>query len=138
MAESLLHMNYVRHIADYTERTFPNLIDSWLYIDLPESSKHPSATIGGHIPDMYYKDKHVIIIGEAKTENDIDNEHTKAQLKSYIDEVSMFQGERHIIYCSGMLSFSQIKNMILRLKRHDNIDGITFHILDNYSKVNTI
>ena len=138
MAESIVHMNYVRRIVDYVKLTFPSLDDVSFYVDLPDSTQRPSATFGGHIPDMYYRDRNVLIIGEAKTENDIDNEHTRAQLNSYIDELRLFQGERHLIYCSGVLSFSQIKNTILRLKRRDNLDDITFHILDNFTKVSTI
>ena len=131
-------MNYVRHLVDYTRKSFQPLDDVSLYVDLPESTRRPSATMGGHIPDLCYKDKAVFIIGEAKTENDIDNDHTRAQLNSYIEEIRYYDGAKHIIYCTGMLSFSQIKNIILRLKKKENLDDITFHIIDNFTRVNVI
>jgi hypothetical protein len=138
MAESIVHMNYVRHMVDYAKKSFQSMDDVSLYVDLPESIRRPSATMGGHIPDLYYQDKKIFIIGEAKTENDIDNEHTRAQLNSYIEEVRYHNGEKHIIYCTGMLPFSQIKNIILRLKKKENLEGITFHIIDNFTRVNVV
>ena len=77
----------------------------------------------------------IIIIGEAKTIHDIENDHTEKQLKSYIDEVRCYKGDRHIVVCSNTSTFALIKNMIVRKKIKEHLDDITFHVLDNLSKV---
>ena len=74
-------------------------------------------------------------LGEAKTIHDIDNDHTERQICSYIDEVRCYKGDRHIVMCSNITAFALIKNMIVRKKVRENLDDITFHILDNLSKV---
>ena len=69
------------------------------------------------------------------TIHDIENDHTEKQLKSYIDEVRCYKGDRHIVVCSNTSTFALIKNMIVRKKIKEHLDDITFHVLDNLSKV---
>ena len=37
-----------------------------------------------------------------------------------------------------MLLFATLKNMIIRKKRKESLDDITFHILDDYKNIATI
>ena len=96
------------------------------YIDVKSSAKIQKII-------KIYND--IIIIGEAKTIHDIENDHTEKQLKSYIDEVRCYKGDRHIVVCSNTSTFALIKNMIVRKKIKEHLDDITFHVLDNLSKV---
>ena len=66
------------------------------------------------------------------TRDDIDNEHTMAQLDSYIREIRTYNCERHIIICSSMIAYAQINNLVIRKKRRENIQDITFHVMDNH------
>lgn len=138
MAESFNHINYVRKIVEYVKDIPADFISHCLVADLPDFPTRPTATLDGYIPDVLYKDTNTIIIGEAKTIRDVENDHTERQINSYIEEVRCHKGTRHIVICSTALSFSHIKNMIVRKKMRENISDINFHILDNICKVAVI
>ena len=138
MAESHNHMNYVRKIVEYVKDIPTDFISRYLLVDLPDFPERPTPTLDGYIPDVLYKDTNIIIIGEAKTIRDVENDHTERQINSYIEEVRCHKGTRHIVICSNALSFSHIKNMIVRKKMRENISDINFHILDNICKVAVI
>lgn len=134
MAESILHMDLVRIISLYVKNITPSFSMSLLDADLPEFGRTPQV-IYGFYPDLRYRDDNVIIIGEAKTQNDIDNDHTELQLNAYIEEVRTFNLQRHIVYCIPFLSFIHVKNFLKRLKIKLQLTDITFHVLDNYNRV---
>lgn len=138
MAESLAHVTYVRKIVSYIENHFAPSNRLVVQADLAEYGRTPQI-IGGYYPDVYVRTPNLIIIGEAKTDKDIENPHTEAQLMCYIDEVrtATFQ-EKHIVLSSSLYSFAMLKNMVVRRKKNDNLSDITFHILDNYTKVAVI
>ena len=138
MAESHNHMNYVRKIVEYVKDIPTDFISRYLLVDLPDFPERPTPTLDGYIPDVLYKDTNIIIIGEAKTIRDVENDHTERQINSYIEEVRCHKGTRHIVICSNALSFSHIKNMIVRKKNRENISDISFQILDNIYKVAVI
>ena len=135
MAESSKHMEYVRRIVEYVKTIPADFTPQLLASDLPESPERPSPTLDGYVPDVRYKTSGIIIIGEAKTIHDIDNDHTERQICSYIDEVRCNKGARHIVLCSNTTSFALIKNMIVRKKMREYLIDITFHVLDNLTKV---
>ena len=45
---------------------------------------------------MFYNDSNYIILGEAKTDNDIDQEHTQRQLNDYVNEARTYDADRNI------------------------------------------
>ena len=138
MAESKIHMDYVKRIVQYITEHVSLSNNDYIGIDLPESPLKPIQIIVDVRPDVYYKNKSIIIIGEAKTENDINNRHTEKQINLYFDELSLAKGERHLIFCTSFYSYSSLKNMILRLKRRRCIDHIKVHIMDENFKSITI
>ena len=134
MAESKAHMDFVRKIVSYIETSIPACDKALIQAELPEFYSRTPRVIGGYYPDVYHKNSRSIIIGEAKTDNDIETTHTEKQINCYIEEARCYDVERHIVLCSSVFSFAMLKNMILRKKRHKNLDDITFHILDVYAK----
>lgn len=139
MPESQYHINYVKKIVSYVESTFSADEVAFLLSDSTDCPERCPKVIGGFVPDVYVKTARCAIIGEAKTDNDIENDHTAAQINSYIEELrSHTECSKHIILCSSMLLFATLKNMIIRKKRKEPLDDITFHILDNYKNIATI
>lgn len=43
----------------------------------------------GYVPDVYYNYKNIIIIGEAKSEKDLETSHSIEQYKSYIKYLNL-------------------------------------------------
>lgn len=132
MAESLSHIKYVERMVKYVETIPLQFVASMMYADLASYGQRTPKVINGYYPDLYYYDLHCVIIGEAKTTDDIDNEHTMAQLDSYIKEIRTYNCERHIIVCSSIIAYAQINNLLIRKKRRENIQDITFHVMDNH------
>lgn len=132
MAESLSHIEYVERMVKYVETIPLRFVASMMYADLASYGQRTPKVINGYYPDLYYYDLHCVIIGEAKTTDDIDNEHTMAQLDSYIKEIRTYNCERHIIVCSSIIAYAQINNLVIRKKRRENIQDITFHVMDNH------
>lgn len=132
MAESLTHMKYVEHMVIYAQQIPNHFSSSMMHADLPQYNQQTPQVIDGYYPDLFYYDLESVIIGEAKTERDIDNPHTLAQLNSYIKEVRTYTGNKHIILCTSVSSYAQLHNLIVRKKKKEQIQDITFHILDNH------
>lgn len=130
MAESNDHINYVRKIVKYVSLLISADINSVVLVDLPECSNRPDRTIGNFIPDLFYKDTRCMIIGEAKTENDIDCKHSKEQYESYIREASIFKGESHIVICTSLYSFARLKNIIKKMKLEQK-SSASLHLLND-------
>lgn len=139
MAESQKHIEYVRKIVSYMESTIPSFQIAVIQADLTEFGKRTPQVIGGYYPDVYYRTLNCFIIGEAKTDSDIDNHHTNAQIDSYILELRTgCQREKHIILSTSVYSFAMLKNMIVRRKEKEPLSDITFHIIDNISRTATL
>lgn len=134
MAESLAHISYVRKIVEYMAKAINNCQLPLIQADLAEYGKRTPQVIGGFYPDVYYRTPNTIVIGEAKTDDDIDRKHTDEQINSYIMEArTATNHQRHIILATSIYSFAMWKNKIVRLKKQNNLSDITFHIIDNIS-----
>lgn len=121
-------MTYVRNIVDYIA-TMPIVMPELIESDLPEYSTRTTQALNRYYPDVYYCDNSSIIIGEAKTDNDIHNQHTMSQLDAYISHLGIFKLSRHLILSGSFYAFPELKNLIIRKKRKECITGIKFHII---------
>lgn len=137
MAESKLHKQLVRCIVSYIE-TIPNCYADLIEADLDNYNTRTTRVVGGFYPDVFYKDSDIICIGEAKTENDLINPHTTNQLLSYIEEVNLFKGKRHIILCVPFFSRCTLFNYVNRIVEQHHVSNITFHLLNDSTEFETI
>lgn len=133
--ESLTHMAFVKKIADYVSTIPEDFTRNLLCVELPGEYNRCPQIIGGSIPDVFYNDSNYIILGEAKTDNDIDQEHTQRQLNDYINEARTYNADRNIVLCTSIMGFSRMKNIIVMKKTKEQLDDIKFHVIDCYNKV---
>ena len=133
--ESLTHMAFVKKIADYVSTIPQDFTRNLLCVELPGEYNRCPQIIGGSIPDVFYNDSNYIILGEAKTDNDIDQEHTQRQLNDYINEARTYDADRNIVLCTSIMGFSRMKNIIVMKKTKEQLDDIKFHVIDCYNKV---
>ena len=133
--ESLTHMAFVKKIADYVSTIPEDFTRNLLCVELPGDYNRCPQIIGRSIPDVFYNDSDYIILGEAKTDNDIDQEHTQRQLNDYINEARTYDAERNIVLCTSIMGFSRMKNIIVTKKMKEQLDDIKFHVIDCYNKV---
>ncbi len=133
--ESLTHMAFVKKIADYVTTIPKDFTRNYLCVELPGEYNRCPMIIGHSIPDVFYNDSNYVILGEAKTDNDIDQEHTQKQLNDYICEVRTYDADRNIVLCTSILGFSRMKNIIVSKKMKEQINDIKFHVMDCYNKI---
>jgi hypothetical protein len=90
MGETRTHTHLVELLAEWlTNGDYGRmLIDS---PDRPPQRKPPK--INGFIPDIYVSNtpEYSLIIGEAKTVNDIDSRHTIEQISSYLQSCGQYE-----------------------------------------------
>ena len=122
-------------IADYVSTIPHDFTRNLLCVELPGEYNRCPQIIGGSIPDVFYNDSDYIILGEAKTDNDIDQEHTQRQLNDYINEARTYDADRNIVLCTSIMGFSRMKNIIVTKKMKEQLDDVKFHVIDCYNKV---
>ena len=133
--ESLSHMTFVKKIADYVSTIPEDFTRNLLCVELPGEYDRCPQIIGGSIPDVFYNDSNYIILGEAKTDNDIDQEHTQRQLNDYINEARTYDADRNIVLCTSIMGFSRMKNITVIKTMKEQLDDIKFHVIDCFNKV---
>lgn len=131
--ESEAHKQFVKNAVQYIKRTF-GLEENQMSIDLGEPGKTPPTVIDGFRADIYVHTSKYIIIGEAKTDNDISNKHTVAQLASYIKEVKTFSQERHIVMSCSWAAYATMRNFLRNFRKPYDLSDITFHTVDPMRK----
>ena len=118
MSESIIHINLVKGIKKWLIES--NIVDeAAIFTSLPESNTENKCPrfIDGREPDVYAKDlrSKLLIIGEAKTENDIFTAHSKAQYISYLNYAQNYYNETLIVYSVPSMCKVQMKNHINNL-----------------------
>ena len=82
--ESSTHINLVNIITKYVSSIVP--VSNRCLIEVDSSGeKSLVRSINNFIPDVYYSFDELLIIGEAKSENDFLRTHSKNQYDAYIE-----------------------------------------------------
>ena len=117
MAESAVHMEYVKQLWDYVKGMLTSDEHVHILVDTPSSSYLPPAVVNNYRPDLYYNHDLYLIIGEAKTDEDFDRPHSVSQYKAYFDECQSFMGMSIVVFsCSWRVS-SSFANLVRNIRR---------------------
>lgn len=83
MSESPQHLRLVEKIRD-TIRKRDGVTPVLVSAEDHKENTITFLTLEGFRPDVYYSDNNLLILGEAKTSNDLSNWHSDAQFASYL------------------------------------------------------
>ncbi len=94
--ESIVHHNLVKKkIYEYvSSQSVIKKKKSVIESDIFEVEGNVTRMQEGYVPDLYYKYNDLIIIGEAKTENDLERVHSINQFESYINHLENYSKNR--------------------------------------------
>lgn len=126
MAESENHQKLIDIIVSKVKTIVNDSTFCMILIDNPsvKFSSYPEKTLDGYRPDVYYNYNNLLIIGEAKTQNDIDRKHSIDQYISYLKLCNTFQGESYFIlgvnWIDTPFAKSLIKNLIKKFDIRTN------------------
>lgn len=95
--------------------------------------KSPPA-IEGFVPDVVYQDisGNHIIIGEAKTKNDIKSSHTRLQLTAFLFQL-YYQGTGVLIVSVSHGCENEMRSLLRYLCQENNLDGIDYQVISHLS-----
>ena len=124
MPESQSHINFVKKLGEVATQLLNESQLPFLYLDNSLSEAKPPRTTGNFVPDMFYKDSDLMIIGEAKTADDVDRKHSLSQYENYFDDLSSFDGRSIIVFSVPWYTKNTIKNIArrLRIKKNPSIE----------------
>lgn len=82
--ESNKHHSLVKKIYDYVS-SLDYIEKELIQSDIFEVSGNVTRMPEGYVPDLFYHHNNIVIIGEAKTDEDFEREHSFLQYKSYFN-----------------------------------------------------
>ena len=116
MSESLTHMNLVNLIYQKIIKLVPQNEIRLIEKDVPENREH-SYSVKGFIPDVYFWNEQLLIIGEAKTVKDFSTSHSRKQILAYLDECDIFDGISYFILAVPWQLRITAQNFFIRMKQ---------------------
>lgn len=133
MGESRTHMTLVQLVLrDVLSRLAPEERPC-VFVDTPETGIAPPV-VGGYHPDVYFRSQKRLIIGEAKTGQDLYRPHSLMQLAAYYDECHMFSGDAEIVVAVPWTALQSTLNFYRRLTRRNGSSSVSITILDERGK----
>lgn len=119
MAESETHILLVRLLYSWIGKEFLNNDCGAICADLPEFStfSKPPLVFNQYRPDIFIQKQGLMIIGEAKTEKDLECSHSKKQFESYIRTCELHEGTTYVIVSVPCFVESSARNMLRQICR---------------------
>lgn len=117
MSESIQHQKLVKLILEYTENLVGFDKSCFISSDVADGLSIPPLTAEGYRPDVFYLYDEVMIIGEAKTSDDVRRIHSCAQYESYIKKCSLFSGYAYFVVSVHWSDKASISNILNRIKK---------------------
>jgi hypothetical protein len=139
VAESLQHVRLVERAIVYIKRVYGPLYALVVMHDLPGQlgGDHPPR-IGGYVPDIYALDAppSIIIIGEAKTHEDLDTEHSRRQFFAFLKYANQQSSGVFILAVPWQVA-ATARNLLQRLTRQQGLERVRIVVIDDVQdKVN--
>lgn len=131
MSESAQHQKLVMEIIEYVEALVGQDKKCFISSDVADGMSISPLTAEGFRPDVYYQYGDLLIIGEAKTSDDVGRLHSRQQYDSYIRKCSLFEGKAYFIAAVYWADKAQLHNILRPIKRKYPGDYI-ITILEGY------
>ena len=130
MSESALHQLLVQLLIENVKRIVPQELWGFICADINQYNL-PSQMVEGYRPDVFYQYKNTMIIGEAKTSNDVERRHSREQYKAYVRKCSLFQGKAHLLIAVPWTEYATACNIVHRVKNQYPGD-YTYKVIEGF------
>ena len=131
--ESREHHQLVKILYNYVS-SIASIESSLIESDIYEINGNVTHMAEGFVPDLYYNHNNITIIGEAKTEIDLEKEHSINQYKSYINHLDnkIKEGNKCILVMSVPWGTSVSAFKLLKRLINNNIILVVINELGEY------
>lgn len=134
MSETSTHVFLVAKLLEWVEQNVTPKGDLCILVDSsssPPESRPP--TIGGKVPDVYVKSvgpDHLVLIGEAKTSQDVETEHTREQFRCYLDHLKW--QPRSILLIAVPWHMARLaQSIVRRVQEEQNAEHVSVYVLED-------
>lgn len=117
MSESRQHKKLVELIIEYVEGRVGQDYLCFIESDIADDRPLPPMTEEGVRPDVTYEYNGLMIIGEAKTKDDVLRDHSLEQYASYLKKCSRFQGKAEYVMAVPWMEQASANNIIKKIKK---------------------
>ena len=117
MSESGQHKKLVEIIIEYVEGQVGHDYVCFIESDMSDDRPLPALTEEGFRPDVVYEYNGLMIIGEAKTSDDVLREHSLAQYASYLRKCSLYSGKAMYVMAVPWMEQASANNVIKEIKK---------------------
>lgn len=117
MSESAQHLQLVNLIIDEVVGIVGETNRCFIMSDAADGYALSPLMEDGYRPDVYYQYQNRLIIGEAKTSNDVARIHSKLQYESYLKECSIFGGNAVFVAAVPWTEHATIHNILKKLQQ---------------------
>ena len=117
MSESGKHKKLVELIIEYVEGRVGQDYICFIESDFSDERPLPQLTAEGFRPDVSYEYNGLMIIGEAKTSDDVLREHSLAQYESYLKKCSLYNGKAEYVMAVPWMEKASANNVVKNIKK---------------------
>ena len=116
MSESAQHQKLVNMIIEHVETIVGQDKKCFISSDEADGMSLSPLTAEGFRPDVFYQYGDTLIIGEAKTSDDVGRLHSREQYDSYLKKCALFDGKAYFIAAVYWGDKSQLHNILRKIK----------------------
>ena len=116
MSESSTHQKLVELIIEYIGDKVGQDYVCFIESDMSDGRPLPELTDEGYRPDVSYEYNGQMIIGEAKTSDDVSREHSLLQYASYLRKCSLYNGKAEYVMAVPWTEQAEANNVVKRIK----------------------
>lgn len=116
MSESAQHQKLVNMIIEHVEALVGQDKKCFISSDEADGMSLSPLTAEGYRPDVYYQYEDTLIIGEAKTSDDVERLHSREQYESYLKKCALFDGKAYFVAAVYWSDKAQLHNILRKIK----------------------
>jgi len=142
MAVSNEHEKLVQEILNWSRETYDCSLLSISYQCSLLHGSSPTPPINGFYPDVHITDlkNTFLLIGEAKTKGDLEQNHSKAQILGYLKYIDNFVQNHTDATCILVLATQwamagRAKGLLRGMIKREKLSLAKYHVLDQLSVI---
>lgn len=116
MSESVQHQKLVNAIIEHVETIVGQDKKCFISSDEADGMGQSPLTTEGYRPDVFYQYGDILIIGEAKTSDDVGRLHSREQYDSYLKKCALYDGKAYFIAAVYWADKAQLHNILRKIK----------------------
>lgn len=117
MSESKTHQRLVKILIEYVKKVVGPDMSCFIQSDIGDEYQLCPQTEEGFRPDVFYEYNGRLILGEAKTSDDVSRKHSLEQYYSYLKKCSLYNGKAEYVMAVPWREYAEANNIIKKIQK---------------------